>query len=42
MSAPSPTKSPGPNIATTASLPVRDSTAILMLPFRMYMTESLV
>ena len=28
-----PKKSPGPNIATTASLPVRDSTEILIPPF---------
>jgi hypothetical protein len=41
VSAPSPKKSPGPSIATTASLPVRESTEILMLPFWMYMTASL-
>ncbi len=31
-SAPSPTKSPGPNIATTASLPALETTDSLTLP----------
>jgi hypothetical protein len=41
VSAACPKKSPRPTMATTASLPVRESTEILMLPFWMYMTGSL-
>ena len=37
---PSPKKSPGPSIATTASLPVFDSTDSLTPPVWMYMTCS--
>jgi hypothetical protein len=32
VSAPSPKKSPGPSMATTASFPLRDRTEILTLP----------
>ena len=39
-SAPSPTKSPGPNVATTASLPVLETTASFTRPFCRWNTLS--